>query len=150
LNAPQGSNAGSQTVPPVAAAPLVGAPGREIVRIERRMLPNGRQVELVVTAVTVLTVSGVYATHEEIAYPATDCGCAPHTIHDLYSCAKCRRTVCGRHVVTCQACGANACSCCSCATVINGSMVVICRECDKELNTPRWLKWLKQALGFGK
>jgi hypothetical protein len=120
-------------------------PGRVRIRRERRRLPSGRLVEFTTQAVTKLSEAGTYETLETIEVPATDCGCSPSGLDDVYSCHGCNRTVCGRHAATCQGDGFVYCSACLCEVAVAKSPVIVCRVCATRFR-PRLLGRLLDVL----
>lgn len=140
LNLPSGAaNVGAGQVP-------VAFPGRVIVVVQERRLADGRSTSFAKVTRTWLTPSGQFATVQREIMPATECGCSPLSLHDLYPCLLCGSIVCGRHLFTCPLCGRGACAPCCRPKAVEGAAAVICSSCAQGLRPSllrRCWAWLR-------
>lgn len=118
--------------------------GREVIRVERRRLPNGRVVEFTWRSQTIVQ-GNLSRTTELIELPYTDDGCAPVDMNDVYACMRCGSTVTGLHARTCCLCGLVTCSRCLTQVALNGIPTLVCNFCSYEMKATRlsrFLRWL--------
>jgi hypothetical protein len=122
--------------------PFAQVPAREVVRVERLLLPDGRTVDTILRSVTVLDANGVFRTYEEVLRPLVDDGFAPQMSGEISSCARCFRAVTWATVNVCSVCGRTVCSRCHRVFERQGYGYVVCVECA----LPAWWLWLRHVL----
>lgn len=111
------------------------APGRDIYRVHRKRLPDGRILEFIYQLSTQVTAGMTYVTVELLESPVLDCSCHSSGPDDAMLCSRCSRVVCARrHAFTCMTCGQVFCSSCMQGLVVDGTGVVVCRPCAEELS----------------
>jgi len=133
---------------PAIAEPV--APSREIRRVTRKELPDGRMLEFVFELQTHATETMSFSTWELTHAPKLDCPCTPADVDDVTACSACFRLVCvRRHSATCSLCGQVFGSCCLNPERVFGR--IVCKECAFQATaTPfrkvaRWL--FRHAVG---
>jgi hypothetical protein len=124
-NNPQHSGFGISPGPPGMIAP-----GREIVRVIRKTLPNGRTCDFTYVKIVKATPQGTYRTWELVHGPRLDCPCTPVHPDDITACVGCNAIVCvRRHSATCRRCGKVFCSLCLEGVTTGGIRVICCEPC---------------------
>ena len=119
---------------PVASQGPV-APGREVHRVQRKRLPDGRVLSYVYQLATQATAGMTYVTVELLESPVVDCSCHSSGPDDAMLCSRCSRVVCARrHAFTCMTCGQVFCSACMQGLVVEETLVVVCRPCAEKLS----------------
>lgn len=109
------------------------APGREIVQVVQKLLPDGRTLQFVYIQRTFATPDRTFVTHDLVRGPTLDCSCSVLAPVDVYCCFACSAAVCARHCATCAACGLIHCSACSVGIVNGGMRAIVCGRCAKSL-----------------
>ena len=121
------------------------APGRLIVNERPILFPSGAIREFYEIVITNLIPPMTYATYKKAGVrPGLDCSCQPQDMWDLSECSRCLSVTCLRHSGTCVLCGRVYCTGCLVITEVSGNPCVICRDCDKDLNTPKAIKLLQK------
>ncbi len=118
-------------------------PARQIHKVVRRRLPDGRVLEFVGTVHTFPTQDGTYVTTDvvEMAGAVLDCSCQPHDPDDVVLCSLCGAVVCRRrHAQTCQKCGLARCSRCLTGVSVKGVRVIACEPCAEALTASKFKK----------
>lgn len=119
---------------PVMTSPPALAPGREVQRVVRKILRDGRQLDFTFRLATWLDQGMTYVTWELVEGPALDCPCTPESPDDVVSCSACGSLCCvRRHSGTCASCGKVYGSCCLEGIRVHGVKAVVCGSCAKEL-----------------
>lgn len=128
--------------------PLTGQTSRRIRRTERHRLPDGTIVDLTFSSNTSLTDSGDIVTEELVEVtPGLACSDFPRDIHDIRSCMRCGVLICERHSEFCDKCGRVFCLGCVSALSVDGiGATVLCKDCEAELTTPKWLRVIREFL----
>ncbi len=125
------------------------APAREIYKVARKCLADGRCLEFVWHVDTQATPEGTYRTLDLVQAPALDCPCTPFGPEDVVSCSKCMAAVCvQRHSFTCMHCGRVFCSACLVGIELEGMEVVTCKDCAEQLTASWSRKILKSLKGL--
>ena len=123
------------------------APGRLIVNRQPILLPSGKMREFYEIVNTYLVPPATYITYREFGVrPGYDCACQPQGSWDIAECSKCLSVTCLlRHSRTCVLCGRPHCSgCLTNCLLINGNTCVICKDCEKDMKTPKSIKFLNK------
>ncbi len=130
----------------IGQPPGIGAaaPGREIHRVVRKRLPDGRVREFLWRLETHVTPDMTYVTWDLVEAPALDCPCTPLEPDDVTCCTCCRALVCvRRHSATCAACGKVFGSCCLKGITLQGVPAIVCKACADELTSSMIVKVFK-------
>ena len=111
------------------------APAREILRVVRKPIPDGRVLEFLYRQATRVGPDRVYKTWELVQPVTGDCGCSMWSPEQATWCAACFRIVDTQyHAATCQRCGLTFGSCCLVGVLVSGVRAVVCRSCKDELS----------------
>ncbi|MFH1022509.1 MAG: hypothetical protein V1809_03910 [Planctomycetota bacterium] len=79
--------------------------------------------------------------------PPLDCSDSPRDSHDAVECYRCLSIVCAtRHSITCPSCGRISCTACLGRTAVNGTTMVMCKECARENETHPLVKIYRKLL----
>lgn len=138
MDAPQGNPA----IPP--------APGRRIEEIIEVVFPSGAIRRFYKTVETGLEPPLTYFTRRHSGLSQSlDCSCQPQNPYDMSECSNpnCLAITCLAHSDSCPYCGCVYCTRCLTLVSINGIPVVVCKECEKDLCTHWFIKFLKRMIG---